>query len=475
MALRIWTYRSALGTPDSDEAIVGLMIRHAAHGELTTFYWGQPYGGSQEALLGLPLYLVFGSSLLAVRMVSILLSAIAALLVWRVGRRTIGEPAGAVAGAIYWVWPPFNFPHLTHEYGFYGTSVVYCALLLLLALRIVERPDRIRVGMFGLVLGLAFWQTAQIIPIAVAVIGWTLWAQPRCFRHLPVAVPLAALGSLPWIVWNINNNWGSVMAHAGTKEYTHSLRLLASPLVPMTLGLRAPLTQALLVPKPLMYLIYVMLLVLFVYGAFAARSRSSSILYCVAAVFPFVWAFSRRVSSMTSLPVYLIVLTPVLALLLAQAATRYVRAAVLLAVVCLVSFVSLHRMDLKLRTTEARWPPAVPRDFSPLISTLDRLGLDHVYANYWIAYRIDFDTRERIIASQGQFERAMFRDGQVTPFPSQYVRYPSYQRDVQAARHGFVFFREEVHSLPIVTQLERHAYRRHLVGPFVVYALGAAK
>jgi 4-amino-4-deoxy-L-arabinose transferase-like glycosyltransferase len=426
-------------------------------------------------LLGVPLYLVAGSSLLAVRMVSIILSAVAALLVWRVGRRTIGEPAGAVAGALFWIWPPFNFPHLTVEYGFYGSNIVYCALLMLLALRVVERPDRIRVAMFGLVFGLAFWQTAQIIPIAVGVIAWTIWKKPRCLRHLPVAIPLAAVGALPWILWNFTHDWGSVMVRARATEYAHSLRLLASPLLPMTLGLRAPLSAELILPKPAMYVVYVSLLVLFVYGAFKMRNRNSSILYFVAAVFPFVWALSRRVSSMTSDPVYLIVVTPVLALLAAQVATRYVRAAALLVVVCLVSSVTLHRMNIWLHNAAPRWPPAVPRDLSPLISTLDRLGLDHVYAYYWIAYRLDFDTRERIIAVEDQFTLATFCDRQLTPLPSPFVRYPPYQREVRVALHGFVFFRAGTRSIPIVKRLERRGYRRYFVGPFVVYAPPAAK
>jgi len=73
---------------------------------------------------------------------------------------------------------------------------VYVGLLLLLALRAVERPDRIRVGLFGLVFGLAFWQTAQIIPFAATAIVWMIWKQPRCLRQIWVAAPLAVLGAL---------------------------------------------------------------------------------------------------------------------------------------------------------------------------------------------------------------------------------------------------------------------------------------
>ena len=51
------------------------------------------------------------------------------------------------------------------------------------------------------------------------------------------------------------------------------------------------------------------------------------------------------------------------------------------------------------------------------------------------------------------------------------VHHATYQRRVSAApRRGFVFFRRELGSTPIVGQLERHGYRKHPVGPFVVYA-----
>ena len=66
------------------------MARHALDGEFTTFYWGQAYAGSQEALLTVPVFLVAGSGWLALRMVPIALTVVASLLIWRVGRRTIG-------------------------------------------------------------------------------------------------------------------------------------------------------------------------------------------------------------------------------------------------------------------------------------------------------------------------------------------------------------------------------------------------
>lgn len=48
IALRVWWYRSRLGTPNSDESVVGLMVLHALHGQFSTFFWGSPYGGPRR-------------------------------------------------------------------------------------------------------------------------------------------------------------------------------------------------------------------------------------------------------------------------------------------------------------------------------------------------------------------------------------------------------------------------------------------
>lgn len=107
IVLRAWVYRSALGVPDSDEGVVGLMARHVLDGELTTFFWGQGFGGSQEALLTAPIFALAGSGWLTLRLVPVVLSGLAAIVVWRVGRRTIGEPAATIAGCALWLFPPF--------------------------------------------------------------------------------------------------------------------------------------------------------------------------------------------------------------------------------------------------------------------------------------------------------------------------------------------------------------------------------
>jgi 4-amino-4-deoxy-L-arabinose transferase-like glycosyltransferase len=471
---RVWIYRSILGVPSSDEALVGLWAIHASHGDFTTFFWGLHYGGTQEPLLSVPLFLVFGPSWLALKIVPIVLSGITALVVWRVGRRTIGERAGAVAGAVFWIWPPYDLITLSRA-GFYAADVLYCALLMLLALRVVERPDRVRVGVFGLVLGLAYWETSQIIPIAVPLIAWVLWRQPRAVRHSWIAALLAVLGALPWLVWNVRHGFGSLdmLSYDVQSSYWHRLRIFVSPLLPMMTGLRYPFTQVRVLPGPLTNVVYAILLALFAYGFVKTRRTNASMLYVIAGVFPFLYALSAWTVESGD-PRYLIVLTPVLALLLAQLATRASLAVVLVLAVAALSAAVLHTMA---RNAEPQAPGlGAPRDFRPLIHTLDRLGVRYVYSTHWVAYRLAFETNERIIGVKNDFTSVSFAHGQAQPaLNSFFIRYPPYERKVRAGRHAFVFYSGLLESIPIVKPLERYGYRPHPVNGLVVYTLPAGR
>ena len=405
---------------------------------------------------------------------------------WRVGRRTIGEPAAVFAGCLAWLWPPFLVHRLTHQFGFYAGGVLYAALLLLLGLRLVERPSRVRAGVFGLVLGLALWQSAQVLPVAVGVVLWTLWRQPAWLRHAWIAVLLAAVGALPSLVWNARHGWGSLESTIeNTTSYAHRLRIFVSPLLGMLLGLRTPYTQERLLPTIVTLLAYAVLAALFVYGAYRARDRAASLLYVVAAVFPFVYALAPQ-TLFSQEPRYLVVLSPVIVLLVAQLATSYWRGVAVLAVGLALSVATLNRMETYLSEVPPQ-PPKAPRDLEPLVSRLDELGLDRVYADFWLSYRLTFDTGERIVAAQSKLERVGLVNGEAIPSRHPFIRYRPYEREVERSRHGFVFFRasladgaDRATGAPsrariaqlarFVAELERYGYRDVQVGPFVIYA-----
>jgi dolichyl-phosphate-mannose-protein mannosyltransferase len=465
IVLRIWVYRSPLGTPDADEGVVGLVGRHILDGQFPAFIWGLFYGGIQELLLTAPIFWIFGSSWLALRIVPILLTAVTALLVWRVGRRTIGEPGATVAGALFWVWPPYDVYQLIHQHGYYASDAFYCTLYILLALRVVERPSTARVGVFGLVLGLGFWQTSHSVPIIVGAVAWTIWRRPEALRKVWAALPLAAIGALPWIVWNAKHDWKSLnVSYDAPSTYWHRLRIFLSPLMPMIVGIRHIGSQARVLPGPLTWLVLLLLAGLFAYGAIRAIGRDVSVLYVVAIVFPFVYAISGFTIE-SSDPRYLVVLTPVLALFFAQLATSRLRGAALLALGAVVSYVILHTAIVQ---APAQVDP--PRDFGPLIATLDRLDVHYLYSSHWVAYRLAFESNERIIGVKNDWSHGVHWDGaQATPGPDTFIRYPPWERSVAEHRHAFVFYRDAVP--PIAPQLRQFGYRAVDVGSLVVYVL----
>ncbi len=473
IALRLYVERSSLGVSDSDEAIVGLMARHVLHGQLTTFFWGQGYGGSQEAIVTAPVIAVLGSSWLALRLVPIALSAVAAVVVWRVGRRTIGEPAATVAGGVIWLWPPYLIYEISHQFGFYASGVVYAALLLLLALRAVERPDRNRAAMLGFVLGLSLWNDIQLVPLMAGVIVWTVLKRRQILRHAWLAILSAALGAAPWLVWNLRHNWGSLGVPADTSPYEHRLRIFFSPLLPMLLGLREPFTQRPLIGALLTDLAYLLLIALAAYGAYRTRRRNTSLLYTTAVVFPIVYAISPQ-TLFEMEPRYLLTLAPTLTLIIAQFAQSKFRSIVVLALTFVVSAITLQRMDEWVGRSSAD-PQFAPRSTSPLIRALTNRGIRSVYGNYWIAYRLDFQSGERIVAAENNLLRLTFRGGRAYAAHDPDVRWEPFERAVNRdANHAFVFFQDDRTASAQARErtqrlLSADGYVRERVGAYLVY------
>jgi hypothetical protein len=183
-----------------------------------------------------------------------------------------------------------------------------------------------------------------------------------------------------------------------------------------------------------------------------------------AAVFPFIYSAAAQTFD-TSSPRYTFVLAPVLVLLVAQVMTTRVRTAVVVALCCGVSVLFLHKFS------QYHDPiPHSPRNIKPLLATLDRLHLRHVYSDLWAAYVIDFDSKERIVSVENKFNNVRFVHGSAVLPSNPVVRWRAYERAIEAdPRHGFVFFRETVGNVPVVPALLGHGYRRVFVGPFVVF------
>jgi 4-amino-4-deoxy-L-arabinose transferase-like glycosyltransferase len=474
VALRVWLWRSPFGQVESDEAVWGLMARHVLDGELSAFYWGQGYGGTLEALLTAVPFAAFGSSWVAARLVPLLLTAAAALLVWRVGVRTIGEPAARIAAVLFWVFPAFLVWKSIRAHGFYGSGLVLALLLLLLVLRLAERRSRRDAALLGLVVGVGLWQTAQLVAVLAPALGWLTWRHRSVWRDAWLAVPGTVVGMLPWIVSNLRHEWWSLHVEArDAPGYVSRLRGFGSATLPMALDLRLPFTSEWAAGRLVTGLAYAALLVLFTVVAWRQRRSNVSLLVAVAAAYPFLYAISSY-TWLIDEPRYLVLLMPVLVLLLALPLNTAARGAVGLGVAVLLTAAAFGRMDADRYRVQADGH-LVPREFAPLVDELDALGIRRVFGHYWIVYRLAFETDERIVGAEADMGTLGIVGAAVRPAPpDDTTRFPPYHDRVRELRAPAWALRSgSTRDRRWRPLFARAGYARVEVGGFAVYHKGA--
>jgi hypothetical protein len=110
----------------------------------------------------------------------------------------------------------------------------------------------------------------------------------------------------------------------------------------------------------------------------------------------------------------------------------------------------------------------------PLVKTLDKLDLRRVYANYWTAYRIDYETSEHIVAAEARSGALAIRPGgAVIPNPddrSLHPRHPQYDAIVAGANKPAWVIDEDLEGGAVDTQMFQVAgYRSKRVGSFTIY------
>ncbi|HEY8626905.1 MAG TPA: glycosyltransferase family 39 protein [Gaiellaceae bacterium] len=456
LAVRAWILTSPLSALDSDEAIVGLMAQHALRGEFTVLYWLNNYGGPHEAWLTAVVFAALGSSTLALKLTTLALFAVGALLIWRVGLRTVASPAAELAAALFWVAPAYLVWWTTKARGFYAFGLVAELVVLLLALRLRQRDSRLDAVGLGLAFGLGFWANPEVLVVALPALAWLAWQRPRALRLTWLALPAFVLAVSPWLAWNARNNWLSLdlRSVAGERStYTGRLTDLFRVVWPTWLGVRVPFSLDWLLGAAVGIVVVAASLVGL---ALLVRSRPPrlGVLILIAVAFPFLYAASSFAFFVAE-PRYLVLFSPVPALLLAWFLGRYPWpvAASTLAAVFALSLGGLVRME-----HEGLYEPLGPHvasatDISPLIELLRREHVDRVLADYWIAYRLNFETHERVLATSTGFVRDQHAD-----------------RIVRAsAWPAHVFVRGTPMELRARRRLERRGYRRLTTEDFSVY------
>ena len=412
--LRVWLLGNA--PMNSDEATAGLVAHQIAHGHTYAFYWGQSYGGVEPYVLALN-FLVFGQSPFMLNATPALLALVGSVLVWRIGLRLFRPAAAVVAAVLSFIWSESSLWNSTREYGLHEVTMVLGLVLLLEALRIAQKArdegaDRlIDWAILGAAGGLGFWASPEIVYFAVPVaVMVALSLQQRSLLDAgtrgALAVGTAFIGMLPWI-WATATRTGSGIP-ASPVTYLSRLGTFFSHVLPMVLGLRVEGVGLWEGGHVFGVVVYVLLIAFVVSSAvlLVLRRPDAWVLVLALALYPFLYA-AFPTSWFWNDGRYGLSLTPILSLVIAGGLWQMVRPAVaawvasaLLVLACVSTLIAFNDGYGAIgRPSELTSFTANPNtEVTALADELDRLGITHAYAGYWVANDLTFISNGRVTA-----------------------------------------------------------------------------
>jgi hypothetical protein len=425
--VRVPFWAEALRTPvDGDTAIIGLMARHPTR-SLTM--WGQPYGSPLEAWLAAPLLTLLRPDAATLRLAYFLLGLALIPAAYALARAL--DARAALPAALLMACPSPYFLLLSAlPPPMYASALVLCVAVLVLAFRIGARFAEGRasassLALWGALGGLAMW-THLMSASAVAAGGWWLWrrAAPRRGLLWPAAVALA-LASAPW--WaraladpqalemvSVSGRRAGLLEHlAGTLSGVHhAVGGLLGTHVPLVADDPEHVVMASSAAAALVVAVYGLGMVVAARRAFRASAAAdpgaarARLLLAAAALALVAFPFPLR-SSPTSVrfltPAYLPVIAVVLWAAVAAGGRR--RAWTVVLVLASAHLLTAERLVDAWRAADRAAPPFLLVDLAPARALLDAHGVRHAYASYGPAYRLTFETGERVIASQPWNER----------------------------------------------------------------------
>ena len=413
--VRVPFWIEALQTPvDGDTAIVGLMAQHPGVG---TTLWGQPYGSPLDSWVAIPFVAIWGYSIEALRLPYFLLSLVLVPIAYALAREL--HPSAALPAAVLVACPPPYFLLLSAlPPPFYPTTLVLGGLVLLTAAQAGRRlgeaegsPPRGTLLQLGLFSGLALWTHLMSASVVAAAALWML-LRSRGRRRLLIwaVVPLVAASAPLWsralqdreamrIVQVADRNETSLQHLAATLPRLHEpLGAVLGTHVPVVADAEDFMLHHRGWAAALTVLLYGSMLVL---AGRAATVRSPALLLFAAAALALV-AFPFPVRSA---PHTIRLLTPLylpVAVLVAWAASP--RGTTRRAWLLVLGLASLHlalgtRLLESWRRTDRADPPFALVELQPVLRLLDAHGVRHAYASYGPAFRLTWQSGERLVAS----------------------------------------------------------------------------
>ena len=419
---------------EADEAIVGLMAKHFSEGaDYTTFYYGQHYMGSLEAVIMSWLFSLFGGpSNVLLKLTPLFFSLLFVALVYLLGREVFGRAVGLWAGLFAAFSPHVLTVWSTKARGGFIELVFFGTLAIYLMVRSVNF-SQLRAKQFfplGFVLGVAWWVNNQAVYYVFAI-GLIALVGVSCLRNFRYATGGFSLGLLgffaggaPFWVYNLSpDSWMSTFeflfsgggSKTGFADHFSGFITTSLPILVGAKRLWSTSEVAPLLTIPAEILSVAALVGVFVwYGYRVPKAQWEKRLKVVLlGLHPLVVAMVFSLSSFGWLyqaPRYLLPLYSCLfigeALIVVEMWKRgwmgRIFSGVLTTFVLGLSvFSNITYSDGQFAFRPVGEPfvssgQRVASSHHELEEYLAREGINHVYTNYWIGYRLAFETNERV-------------------------------------------------------------------------------
>jgi hypothetical protein len=369
--------------------------------------------------LAAPFVAAFGPTIAALRAPYFVLGIVLVLLAYLLAERL--HPRAALPAGLLMACPaPYLLIVASLAPTTYPSTLVLCGLLLLQALPLGDRqeagdPTRGRLAIWGGLAGLAVWTHAMSASVVAASGVYLLWRARR--RALVMLVPALAVlvVSAPWWSQGVGDAFRIVrLSGPGKPMAPHLAQAVPNMLTALAglLGLYTPLiaddpnfvlSASLWLAVPLMLAHAVLL----TRASFAARRTSSvmlllAVICLVLAAFPFPQRSGpHTIRHLTLAYVPLIALGGFAVASWRRRTLGWTAVATIVA----INLIGGVRLLGAWRTTDRSSAPFLLPDLAPVVEALEARGIRRAYASYGPAYRITYQTGERIIVSQPWNER----------------------------------------------------------------------
>lgn len=414
------------GVLDGDEAILGLMAKHIMEGRsFPIFFYGQPYMGSIESFLAAPIFYLFGISGYALLLVPTVLSLALLPLIYVMSRRFLSEGAALLATLYFAVPPqPLIIWSIKARGGFIETVFLGSIVFILLARAIrAESPPK-PFGL-GLVLGISWWINFQALYFML-ISGFVYlcllsrvrlsYYQSRLalyLQHFFTGFGAFVVGSLPFWFYNFRHDFASftTFVAGGSSDRLSHLKGFFAESLPILLGARREWSSQDVFPGA-SWVSYGMLIVALavylslrigdLFGLIMTRAFAKKAALELFPIFATIVSAIFIVSSygwLTQAPRYLLPLYLAIPVLFGFAAANMHRFFATVFVSCAI-FLNLSSLYAGGRAIGGQPFVAdgerVAVDHAELNAWLLQKGVRFVRTNYWIGYRVAFETEEMV-------------------------------------------------------------------------------